>query len=115
MNRPKSTARPSRTPISTFVVVVVSSVVIAFGGVRHAMLKNRQVQTNREIDAIERRIEQHKLDIRTLQMRSDNLLNRFTISEKLKAAGSQMRPIPIGLAEEITPAARPTAVASTLP
>ena len=115
MNRPKSAARPSRTPISTFLVVVVSTIVIAFGGVRHAMFKNRQIQTDREIDLIERRIEQSQLDIRTLQMRSDNLLNRFTIREKLKEAGSRMRPIPVGHAEEINPTARPTAVASALP
>lgn len=115
MNRPKSAARPSRTPISTFVVLVVSTVVIAFGGVRHAMLKNRQIQTTREIDAIERRIEQYKLDIRTTEMRNDNLRNRYAICEKLKEAGSRLRPIPIGLAEEINLATRPTAVASTLP
>lgn len=111
MNRPKSA---SRTPVSTYAVLIVATVFIAFGGVRHAMLKNRQIQTDREIDAIERRIEQYRLDIRTIQMRSDNLLNRFSIREQLESSGSRLRPIPVGYAEDVT-RTPPTTVATTLP
>ena len=111
MNRLKSAPR---TPASTYLVLIIATVIIAAGGVRHAMLKNRQIQTNREIDAIERRIEQLQLDIRTIQMRSDSLATRFVISERIKEFDSRLRPIPAGLAEEVNPTA-PTAVATTLP
>jgi len=111
MNRLKSAPR---TPASTYLVLIVATVIIAGGGVRHAMLKNRQIQTNREIDAIERRIEQYQLDIRTIEMRSDSMATRFVIGERLKEFSSLLRPIPPGLAEEVNPPA-PTTVATTLP
>jgi hypothetical protein len=112
MNRLKSAPR---TPLSTYLILVVSFVIIAFGGIRHAMFKNRQVQVSREIDACERRIEQQQLDIRTIQMRSETLLDRFTIRDRLAESGSNMRPIPIGLAEEVKPSNQPSAIATTLP
>lgn len=113
MNRLKSAPR---TAVSTYLILVVSFVIIAFGGIRHAMLKNRQVQVCREIDASEHRTEEHQLDIRTIRMRSETLLDRFAIRDRLDEAGSQMRPIPIGLAEEVKPSAQqPTAIANALP
>jgi hypothetical protein len=112
MNRLKSAPR---TPISTYLTLVVSFGIIAFGGIRHAMYKNRQVQVNRDIDACERRIEQHQLDIRTIQMRSETLRDRFSIRERLTSAGSPMRPIPVGFAEEVKPSNQPSAIATTLP
>ena len=39
--------------------------IAAAGGVLHAFYKNRQIQITREIDAIDRRVEQCRLDIRT--------------------------------------------------
>lgn len=112
MNRLKSTPR---TPVSTYLILVVSFAVIAFGGIRHAMLKNRQIQVSREIDACERRIEQHQLDIRTVQMRSETLLNRFAIRKQLEESGTEMRPIPVGFAEEVKTANTPSSIATTLP
>lgn len=111
MNRLRSAPR---TPASTYLVLIIATVIIAGGGVRHAMLKNRQIQTSREIDAIERRIEQVQLDIRTIQMRSDGMATHFAISERIKEFNSPLRPIPPGLAEEINLTAPPT-VATTLP
>ena len=71
----------------------------------HAYYKNRQVQISREIDAIDRRVEQARLDIRTTEMRMDQLLNRFVIRKQIEANGSALRPIPIGVVEEIDAAA----------
>lgn len=89
---------------------------MAAGGVLHGYYKNSQVKISREIDAIDRRIEQDRLDIRTTEMRMDQLLNRFVIRKQLQANGSAMRPIPLAAIEEIdlTPAAR-RAVAAASP
>jgi hypothetical protein len=105
-----------RTHPSVFFVVVLAALVATSGGVLYAYYKNRQIQTVRAIEVVEKRIEQHELDIRTAQMRSDQLLNRYTIRERLRHVGSDLRPIPHGVVEEIGPH-NPTAgaVASAMP
>ena len=111
MNRLNSAPR---TPVSIFFALIGGFVIAAGGGVQHAVYKNRQVKITREIDAIELRIEQYKLDIRTTQMRSDAILNRFTIRKQLEDTGSALRPIPPGLPEDVNQAP-PAAVASASP
>ena len=98
MNRRRN---ENRTPASMFIALLLAAVVAAGGGVLHAFYKNRQVQITREIDAIDRRVEQYRLDIRTTQMRSDQLLNRFVIRKQIEANGSSLRPIPICAIEEV--------------
>jgi len=105
-----------RTHPSVFFVVVLALVVAASGGVLYAFYKNRQIQTIRAIEVVEKRIEQHQLDIRTSQMRADQLLNRYTIRERLRHVGSDLRPIPQGVVEEIGPHTTTAgAVASAMP
>lgn len=105
-----------RTPASIFVAVILAFAIIAAGGVLYVFYKNRQIQTSREIDAIDRRVEHSRLDIRTTQMRMDELLNRFTIRKQLEENGSSLRPIALAAIEEIDPA-RPSrrSVASATP
>lgn len=101
---------------SVFFVVVLAIVVVASGGMLYAYYKNRQIQTLRAIEAVEKRTEQYQLDIRTSQMRADQLLNRYTIRERLRQMGSDLRPIPQGVVEEIGPRATSAgAVASAMP
>jgi hypothetical protein len=111
MNRQKSATHISGM---VFSAPIIAAIIVAGGGILHAVYKNRQIQANRDIDAIERRIEQYKLDIRTTQMRSDILLNRFAIRKQLEDSGSDLRPIPLGLPEAIN-SKPPTAVAATMP
>lgn len=111
MNRHKSAPR---TPTSIFIALISATIIAAGGGVLHAIYKNRQVQINRDIDAVERRIEQYKLDIRTTQMRTDHILDRFAIRKQLQDTGSTLRSIPLGMSETVNPAP-PAAVASVVP
>ncbi|MEO0017678.1 MAG: hypothetical protein RLZZ522_961 [Verrucomicrobiota bacterium] len=108
MNRQKSA--PRIRP-STYITLIGTAIIVAGGGVRHAVFVNRQIQVSREIDATERRIEQTKLDIATTKMRTDSLLNRFAIRKQLVDAGSSLRAIPVGLPEEVK-APSSTAVAA---
>jgi predicted nucleic acid-binding protein len=113
MNRRR---QESRTPISVFLSLFLAAAIVTAGGVLHAFYKNRQVQVSREIDAIDRRVEQYRLDIRTTEMRMDQLLNRFVIRKQIEANGSALRPIPIGVVEKIDSAtASRHSVASTAP
>ena len=104
MNRRREESRtPSRTPWSVFIALFIATGITTAGGVLHVIYKNRQIQVAREIDAIERRIEHCRLEIRTTEMRMDQLLNRFVIRQQLEENGSQLRPISLAVVEEIDP------------
>lgn len=88
-------------PLSVFFSLFLAAAIVAVGGILHAYYKNRQVNVSREIDAIERRVEQYRVDIRTTDMRMDQLLNRFVIRKQIEANGSVLRAIPMGVVERV--------------
>lgn len=100
MNRRRNETKSSGFPIFA---LLVGAAIVAAGGVLHVYYKNSQIQTTREIDAIERRIEQYRFDIRTTEMRMDEQLNRFAIRKQLVENGSTLRPISVAVVEEIDP------------
>ncbi len=99
MNRRRTDRRPSSL-VFLFAIFLAAGLA-ASGGILHAFYKNRQVQISREIEAIDRRIGQQRLDIRTTEMRMDQLLNRFAIRTRIEENGTSLRPIPMGVVEEI--------------
>jgi len=106
----------SRTPFLVFFALILAATIAAAGGVLHAYYKNRQVQITREIDAIDRHVVQCRLDIQTTEMRMEELLNRFVIRKQIEQNGSSLRPIPMGVVEEIDSAtAQRHSVASAAP
>lgn len=113
MNRRRNEPLPSSAPLMT---LLCAAIMAASGGVIHGIYKNRQVSVTREIDAIERRVEEYRLDIRTSQMRMDQLLNRFVIRKEIEQNHSLLRPIPMGVVMNIDPASNQRlTVASTQP
>jgi hypothetical protein len=90
-----------RTPVSAFIALFLAAGIAATGGVLHAVYKNRQIQISREIDAIDQRVKQSRLEIATVEVRMDDLLNRFAIRQQIEKNGSSLRPIPLGVVEEI--------------
>lgn len=100
MNRRKSAPRHHA---SVFFAIFFGLAIASAGGVLHAYYKNRQVQIAREIDAIERRIGQYQLDMQTTRYRTDQLLNRYAMAERLKENSSSLRPIPLLVIEEVDP------------
>lgn len=106
----------TRTPFLVFFALILAAAIAAAGGVLHAYYKNRQIQITREIDAIDRNIVQCRLDIQTTEMRMEELLNRFVIRKQIEQNGSSLRPIPMGVVEEIDSAtAQRHSVASAAP
>jgi hypothetical protein len=110
MNRRRQEVHHRISPVVIFALILAGAIG-AIGGVTHVYYRNSQIQTAREIDAVERRIEQYHLDIRTAQMRSDQILNLFAIRKTLEGTGTDLVPIPPGVSENIVPT-NPPAVAS---
>jgi hypothetical protein len=98
MNRRRNEAR---TPTLIYVAVFLALAIVAVGGVSYANLKNRQIQVSRAIDATDRRSEKWRLDIRTTEMRMDELVSYFVLVKKIKENHSTLRPIPTGVVEEV--------------
>lgn len=111
MNRRR---QDTQTKISSMVIfsLIVAGAIGAVGGITHVYYRNCQIQTAREIDAVERRIERNQLEIRTVQMRKEQILNLFAMKKTLQELGTDLRPIPAGASENITPN-KPTVVASS--
>ncbi len=57
------------------------------------MLKNKQVRLVRAIEKAKDRIAQHEMDIRTEQMRVDQMMDRYMIRERLREMGSVLQPV----------------------
>lgn len=107
--------RRRQEPLSRISPIVIFSFILAgaigaSGGISYVYFRNKQIQTVREIDVIERRIEHHQLGIRTVQMRADQILNLFAIRTTLEEVGTELVAIPSGAAENVLPT-EPTAVA----
>ena len=87
----------------TVVLLIVTAVVMAAAGVFHAYLKNRQIKVARQIQAVEERISQYKLDITNLEVRLDDQLNPILINDRLTEMSSDLRRIPLDAVKEVSP------------
>jgi len=113
MNRRRDQPKTSACAI---IAVILTVTLGAAGGVLYAYYKNRQIQITREIDEISRNIEQCRLEIRTTEMRTDQMLNRYLIRKRLEEQGSRLRPISVAVVEEIqVKPEQPDSVASIRP
>jgi len=114
MNRRRTEQRCGPLPVA---VLVAAAALGAFGGIVHVYYKNRQIEVARQIERAEERIAQHRNDIRTVEMRMDQMLNRYDMRAQLRELGSELRPIPPDRVEVIVPGDQPAAeaVASNRP
>ncbi len=114
MNRRRQETQQRISP-AMILSLILAGAFGAVGGVTYVVYRNCQIKTAREIDVVERRIEQHQLDIRTMQMRTDQILNLFAIRKNLEEIGTELVPIPIGVSEDvITPDDAPEATSASL-
>ena len=106
MNRRR---QEDHTKISQTVIfsLILAGVIGAVGGVTYVYFRNCQIKVAREIDAVEQRIEQHQFAIRTVEMRSEEILNLFIIRKTLEDVGTELVPIPVGVAENVLPPIQP--------
>ncbi len=115
MNRRRQETHSRISPVVIFALILAGAIG-AIGGITYVYYRNCQIVAAREIDVIERRIERHQLEIRTIQMRSDQILNLFAIRDTLEEEGTSLVPIPAGVSENIIPieSAPVASVSSTL-
>jgi len=88
--------------MGTVILLVASMIVMGGAGVFHAYVKNRQINVAREIQVVEERISQHKLDITNLEVRLDDQLNPILINDRLADMSSDLRRIPPSVVKEIS-------------
>ncbi len=114
MNRRKQ--QQSKISACALIAVILTVSIAATGGVMYVKFKNRQIQITREIDEISRDIEHCRLEVRTIDMRTDQLLNRYLIRKRLEEQRSRLRPINVAVVEEIQLKPKePDSVASAVP
>ncbi|MFP6857376.1 MAG: hypothetical protein VCA73_08900 [Roseibacillus sp.] len=108
MNRRRTTT--PHLGLGSIVLLIAAAVVMASAGIFYAYIKNRQINVSREIQRVEDRISQHRLDIATDEMLLAEQLNPFLIRDRLKGISSDLRAIPLGVTREISARApeRPT-------
>lgn len=112
MNRRRKEAPVRISPVVIFSLILAGAIG-SVGGVGFVYFRNCQIKTVREIDRIEQRIEKHKLDIRTMQMRSDQILNLFAIRKTLEETGTELIPMSAGVTEDILPLDPPAAATAS--
>lgn len=100
MNR-RRTTKP-HLGLGSIVLLIAAAVVMASAGIFYAYIKNRQINVSREIQRVEDRISQHRLDIATDEMLLAEQLNPFLIRDRLKEISSDLRAIPLGVTREIS-------------
>ncbi len=86
----------------TVLLLIVTALVMAAAGVFHAYLKNQQIKVARELQGVEDRISQCKLDITTLEVRLDDQLNPILLNDRLIEMSSDLRRIPPSVVEEVS-------------
>lgn len=91
MNRRKK--GPREIGFGSVLILLVTALVMAAGGVFHAYIKNRQINVSREIKRVEDRIAEHQLDVEAQAMVLAKLNNRFLIRDRLINLGSELIPI----------------------
>lgn len=110
MNRHRSAPK---TPVSVFITLALAAAVATVGGGMHAICKNQQVLTEREIDASERRMDQYRAAIQVVEIRMDELQDRYELRDRLRANGSSMIPVAHGDIIDIAPPAPATPSVAT--
>jgi len=77
------------------VILSVAAVILMTAGVGHAWLKNSQVESVREMDRTQRRINDQEDMINSLQVKIDKKLNIYQLRDNLEKADSQLVMLPV--------------------
>ena len=101
MNRRKT--EKANLGMGHLTLLVAVAVLLAGAGVFHVYVKNRQIKVSRQIQAVEERISQYKLDITNLEVRLDDQLNPILINDRLTEMSSDLRRIPLDAVKEVSP------------
>jgi hypothetical protein len=77
--------------ISELVLLGLAAVILAAGGIMHVYASNKQIDTARKIDAVEKEIGEFYADVNMTNVKIDRSLDRYLMKEDLLARGSALR------------------------
>jgi hypothetical protein len=97
-----------RTPATVIIGWVCCVMLCIFGGTRYVSIKNRQIQTKRQIERVRQDIDKLKYETSGDNMRIDELLHHVKMAESLRLNQSALQPISAEAIEEVAPAAEAT-------
>ncbi|MGE9270053.1 MAG: hypothetical protein ACQKBU_04555 [Verrucomicrobiales bacterium] len=101
MNRRRSEEQPNYS--AAFLAVALAAIVATTGGAMHAIFRNGQIKTERQIVDARKRIEEHRLDIQMIEVRTEHLLDRYEIRDQLALIESPLIAVDHGVVENVTP------------
>ncbi len=96
MNKKKSQKSMS---LGTLLILITGAVFVAGGGIFYVVMKNSQVQTQREIARVEKQIEEHEVAITSDVADIEKQLGVFRLREQLQREDSGLVSIPPGFVE----------------
>ena len=77
--------------ISELVLLGMAAVIMAAGGIMHVYASNKEIETVRKIDAVQKDIDEYYADVNMINVRIDRNLDRYLMKEDLTARGSTLR------------------------
>jgi len=89
--------------VSEVILLVVAAVLVATGGIWHAVIKNEQVEVTRQIEASRKRTALHRNEATSIKVQMGRKVDRYVIKNALQDQQSTMREMPIGVIEVVTP------------
>jgi hypothetical protein len=99
MNR-RRTSEP-RSNFPAYLALLLMAGAGTLGGVLHAIYRNDQVHIEREIAKTRERIEEHRLDIQMLEVRTERELDRYEIRAQLELRDSALVSIGHGVVQKV--------------
>lgn len=105
MNRRRSDDPKSLT--AAFLALGLMAVTGTFGGAMHAIYRNGQIKTERQIADARERIREHRLDMQMYEVRRERELDRYEIRADLEHFESKLVSVSHGVVEKVRPLPAP--------
>lgn len=77
--------------ISELVLLGIAAVILTAGGIMHVYASNKEIDTARKIDAVQKEIDEYYAGVNMTNVRIDRNLDRYLMKEDLLARGSELR------------------------
>lgn len=91
--------------ISELVLLGMAAVILAAGGIMHVYASNKEIDTARKIDAVQKEIDEYYAGVNMINVRIDRNLDRYLMKEDLMARGSELRETDSSQLEIVQPGA----------
>ena len=77
--------------ISELVLLGMAAVIMAAGGIMHVYASNKEIETVRKIDTLQKDVDEYYADVNMINVKIYRNLDRYLMKEDLLARGSDLR------------------------